>query len=111
MTAFEINAEVYHNLGLIANDETYMKAVLDLINKFIGEKKSKEETKKIHVKRNQPSSLDKYVGIFSSSREDDEKSREEYMREKYGKHFKNADKGLEVLDPAEFVNKYIVIED
>ncbi len=28
-----------------------------------------------------------------------------------GKHFKNADKGLEVLDPAEFVNKYIVIED
>lgn len=28
-----------------------------------------------------------------------------------GKHFKNADKGLEVLDPAEFVNKYILLED
>jgi predicted nucleic acid-binding protein len=27
------------------------------------------------------------------------------------KHFKNANKGLEVLDPAEFVNKYILLED
>lgn len=41
MTAFEINAQVYHNLGLIANNETYMKAVLDLINKFVGEKEAK----------------------------------------------------------------------
>lgn len=46
MTAFEINAQVYHNLGLIANNETYMKAVLDLINKFVGEKEAKEATKK-----------------------------------------------------------------
>jgi hypothetical protein len=86
MTAFEINAQVYHNLGLIANNETYMKAVLDLINKFVGEKEAKEATKKIHVKKDRPSSLEKYAGIFSSSREDDEKNREEYMREKYGRY-------------------------
>ena len=86
MTAFEINAQVYHNLGLIADNETYMKAVLDLINKFVGEKGTKETTKKIHVSRSVTLPTDKYVGIIHTSREDDERAKEQYMKEKYGQY-------------------------
>lgn len=39
--------------------------------------------KKIKVK-DMPLSIDKYIGIASPNREDDEKAREEYISEKYG---------------------------
>lgn len=88
MTAFELNAQVYYNLGYIANNESRMKKVLDLLMSFRKEDQENKEIpiKRIHVKRNQSSSLDQFAGIFSSSRSDDEKAREEYMKDKYSKY-------------------------
>lgn len=47
-------------------------------------KKDDAMVRKIHVDRSRPLPSDKYVGIITASREDDEKAREEYLTEKYG---------------------------
>lgn len=47
-------------------------------------KKGDAMVKKIHVDRSRPLPSDKYVGIITASREDDENAREKYLTEKYG---------------------------
>lgn len=83
----QINAEIYRNLGYLADSETYLQKTLDFLKKLSKQKRrdAKSATvKKIHVEDG-PLPTDKYSGLFSpSSREDDERLKEEYMRGKYG---------------------------
>lgn len=89
MTAMQMNAEIFQHLGYLADDESYMSKVLAFLKKLSSQKKSAaarttNTTKKIVVDMNRPLPTDKYVGLASSNREDDEKAREEFMRGKYG---------------------------
>lgn len=90
MRATEINAEIYRNLGYLADNEDYMQEVLTFLKKL--SLKKRENTakaaplKKFKVDMNRPSALDKYAGILHTTREEDEKAREEYMKEKYGRY-------------------------
>lgn len=89
MTATQINAEIYRNLGFLADSETYMQRVLTFLKKLSFEKKSgasKSEVKKITIDRSRPLPTDPFVGIASPNREDDEKARKAYMEEKYGQY-------------------------
>lgn len=86
MTAFELNAEVYSALQGIAGNENYMQQVLDFIKKLTHRDSQKLPTavNKIHVDRDRTLSLEKYLPLFDSSDGlDDEKLKDEYMREKY----------------------------
>lgn len=40
MTTFELNAEIYHNLSFIANDENKLKKVLSAIKRIIRSEKN-----------------------------------------------------------------------
>lgn len=87
MTAMQVNAEIYQNLGYLADSEDYMQKVLAFLKKLTTQKRSetaKGSNGKIVVDMSRPLPTDKYVGLASPNREDDEKAREEYMREKYG---------------------------
>ncbi len=89
MTATQINAEIYQNLGFLADSEDYMQKVLDFLKKLSFQKRSntaKKTSDKIFVDVSKPLPTDKYVGLISSSREDDERAKEQYMREKYGRY-------------------------
>lgn len=85
MTASQINAEIYQNLGYLADSEDYMSKVLKYLKKLSLQKSraSKKNEEKVFVDLSRPLPSDKYVGVISSSREDDEKALEQYMREKY----------------------------
>lgn len=85
MTSAQINAEIYHNLGYLADSEDYMSKVLVFLRKLSLQKSraSKNSNEKIFVDLSRPLPSDKYVGIVSPNREDDEKALEQYMREKY----------------------------
>lgn len=87
MTTKQINAEIYRNLSYLADSETYLQKTLDFLKKLSRQKRREAKSatvKKIHVEDG-PLPTDKYIGLFSpSSREDDERLKEEYMREKYG---------------------------
>lgn len=87
MTTIDINAEIYRNLGYLADSETYLQKALDFLKKLSWQKENdteNSEIKKIHVDRTRPLPSDKYVGIITSSREDDKKARKEYLTKKYG---------------------------
>lgn len=90
MTAIEINAEIYRNLGYLADSEDYLKTVLSFLKKLSLKKRNSmakaEPIKKFKVDMNRPSEMDKFKGMLTSSREDDEKAREDYMKEKYGRY-------------------------
>lgn len=86
MTSFELNAEIYRNLGYLANDEGYLRKALALLKELVGQKKSAVKTthtiKKIKVKETTLPG-EEFVGIFSKNREDDKKLLDEYLMEKY----------------------------
>ena len=86
MTTFELNAEIYRNLGCLANDEGYLRKALALLKELVGQKKSAVKTthtiKKIKVKETTLPG-EEFVGIFSKNREDDKKLLDEYLMEKY----------------------------
>lgn len=87
MTALQINAEIYRNLGYLADSETYLQQALNFLRKLSRQKEQdgvNPDVKKIHVDRTRPLPSDKYVGIITSSKEEDEKAREEYLTQKYG---------------------------
>lgn len=86
MTATQINAEIYKNLSYLADSEDYMNKVLSYLKKLSLQKSqnSKKQDEKIRVDLSRPLPSDKYVGLASPNREDDEKALEEYMRKKYG---------------------------
>lgn len=87
MTTMQINAEIYRNLGYLADSDDYMNKVLNFLKKLSRQKRQsakKVADGKIHVDVSKPLPSDKYVGLVSSNREDDEKALEEYMKEKYG---------------------------
>lgn len=89
MTIAQINAEIYQNLGFLADSEAYMQRVLTFLKKLSSEKKdriSKAEIKKIKVDSNRPLPTDPFVGIASSDRGDDEIAKKAYMEEKYGQY-------------------------
>lgn len=89
MTATQINAEIYRNLGFLADSEAYMQRVLTFLKKLSFEKENgtaKAEVQKIKIDRNRPLPTDPFVGIASPNREDDEKARKAYMEEKYGQY-------------------------
>lgn len=89
MTATQINAEIYRNLAFLADSETYMQRVLNFLKKLSFEKKndaSKSDVKKITIDRSRPLPTDPFVGMASPNREDDEKAREAYMKEKYERY-------------------------
>lgn len=84
MTTMQLNAEILRSLSYIEDNEDYLRQVLDFINK-LGHKK-KTPVKKIKVDMSVPLPTDKYVGILKSTREDDAKAKENYMKEKYGEY-------------------------
>jgi hypothetical protein len=87
MTAFELNAAVYQGLQAISGNENYMQQVLDLIKKLTKQSKTTNNNiHKIHIDLSRPSSLDEFVGMVSSNREDDKKAKEQYFKEKYEKY-------------------------
>lgn len=47
MTTFELNAEIYHNLSFIANDENKLKKVLSAIKRII--RSGKKEVQFPHI--------------------------------------------------------------
>lgn len=85
----QINAEINRNLTFLGDSDFYLQKVLDFLKSLSKQKKhdAKATTiKKIHVEDG-PLPTDKYLGMFSpSTREDDERLKEEYMREKYGRY-------------------------
>ncbi len=85
MTASQINAEIFRNLGYLADSEDYMNKVLKYLKKLSLQKSraSKKDEEKFFVDMSRPLPSDKYVGLISSRREDDERALEQYMREKY----------------------------
>lgn len=84
----EINAEIYRNLGYLADNEDYMQTVLNFLKRLSLKKRTTQAkatpVKKFKVDKSRPLPTDKYVGILKTTREDDEKAKEDYMREKYG---------------------------
>lgn len=88
MTATEINAEIYRNLGYLADNEDYMQTVLNFLKKLTVKKRNAQAksvtVKKFKVDMSSRSSLDQFAGILNTTREDDEKAKEEFMKEKYG---------------------------
>ncbi len=76
MTAFELNAAVYQGLQAISGNEDYMRQVLDLIKKLTKRSKTTviNNTKKIRVDLNRPSSLDEFVGMASPDNKDDKRT-------------------------------------
>lgn len=75
MTTLQIDNELASQLKLIsANNDLKKKA-----------KSATHDDGLIHVNRNIPLPSDRYAGIISSSREDDERDLEEYLTEKYSK--------------------------
>lgn len=89
MTTLQIDNELASQLRLISANNDLKKKVLDYIKNLTGHaKEAKSATHDdglIHVNRNIPLPSDRYVGIISSSREDDERDFEEYLTEKYSK--------------------------
>lgn len=85
MTVSQINAEIYQNLGYLADSEDYMSKVLKYLKKLSLQKSraSKKNEEKVFVDLSRPLPSDKYVGVISSNREDDGKALEQYMRKKY----------------------------
>ena len=79
MTASQINAEIFRNLGYLADSEDYMNKVLKYLKKLSLQKSraTKKNEGKIFVDLNRPLPSDKYVGLISSNREDDEKALEQ----------------------------------
>ena len=47
MTAFELNAELFRELSVIAEDEVLMKKALKALTKLTAQKKAKDETEYI----------------------------------------------------------------
>lgn len=87
MTTMEINAEIYRNLGYLADSETYLRKALDFLEKLSKQKQHDAKTstgKKMHIEDG-PLPTDKYLDLFSpGSSEDDERLKEKYLRKKYG---------------------------
>lgn len=79
MTASLINAEIFRNLGYLADSEDYMNKVLKYLKKLSLQKSraTKKNEGKIFVDLNRSLPSDKYVGLISSNREDDEKALEQ----------------------------------
>lgn len=88
MTTLQIDNELASQLNLISADYDLKKKVLDYIKSLTGYAKKAQASAHndglIHVNRNIPLPSDRYVGIISSSREDDERDLEEYLTGKYG---------------------------
>lgn len=76
-------------MGLISGNNELMRKVLDYVKSLTRQLKQtdiKGEAKSdglIHIDPTIPLPSDKFVGMVSSSREDDEKALEEYLAEKY----------------------------
>lgn len=76
-------------MGLISGNNELMRKVLDYVKSLTRQLKqtdTKREVKSdglIHIDPTIPLPSDKFVGMVSSSREDDEKALEEYLAEKY----------------------------
>ena len=89
MTTLQIDNELASQLRLISANNDLKKKVLDYIKNLTGHAKNAKSATHdggwIHVNRNIPLPSDRYVGIISSSREDDERDLEEYLTEKYSK--------------------------
>lgn len=85
MTAIEINAEIYRSLGYLSENENYLRKAMNELKKLaiqMRRETKNSSSQKIKVK-SMPLSIDKYVGIASSNRDDDEHALEEYLSEKY----------------------------
>lgn len=44
MTTFELNAEFFRQMGIIADDESYMKRALKYVKKLAAQKQEEDET-------------------------------------------------------------------
>lgn len=87
MTTMQINAEIYRNLGYLADSDDYLSKALDFLKKLSRQKRKDAKAgvvQKIHV-TDGPLPTDKYIGLFElADPKEDEKLKEEYMRQKYG---------------------------
>jgi hypothetical protein len=85
MTSIEINAEIYRSLGYLSGDENYLRKAMNELKKLVLQ--MRHETQKAPLQRikvkSMPLSIDKYVGIASSNREDDKLALEEYLSERF----------------------------
>lgn len=85
MNTTEINAEIYRSLGYLSGNESYLRKAMNELKKLtlqMRQESRQTTSKKIKVK-SIPLSLDKYVGIVSSNREDDKLALDKYLSEKY----------------------------
>lgn len=85
MSTLELNAEIYRNLGFIADSEVYLKQALDALKK-ITSIKQRDETKattKIRIRR-EPLPTAAFVGSIPVDRSADAEAREEYAHTKFG---------------------------
>jgi hypothetical protein len=80
--------QLFQGLQAISGNEDYMRQVLDLIKKLTKRSKTTvmNNTDKIRVDLNRPSSLDEFVGMASPNREEDENAKKQYFQEKYGEY-------------------------
>lgn len=90
MTTFQLNAEIFKNLSYLEDNEDYLRQALDFIKKLAHKKATAQvdsSAKKIKVYMSQPTGLEEFLPLFKhTTREDDEKAKEKYMREKYAEY-------------------------
>lgn len=85
MTANEINTEIYRSLGYLSENEDYLRKAMNELKKLVlrmRQETGQTASRRIKVK-NMPLSIDKYIGIASSDKEDDRLALEEYLSDKY----------------------------
>lgn len=89
MTTLQLDNELASQLQLISSNYGLKRKVLDYIKSLTGNTKktktkvSNKDDGLIHIDPTIPLPSDKFVGMVSASREDDEKALEEYLSEKY----------------------------
>lgn len=85
MTTLQLNNELARQMGLISDNKDLMRKVLDYVKSLTKQMKSAEtktanySDELIHVDQSIPLPSDKYIGMVSASRENDEKALEEYQ--------------------------------
>lgn len=85
MSTLELNAEIYRNLSILADNESYLHQALDALKRLVAKKEKSISPSEHKIKLSSgPTPLDKYVGILSSDPADDIKARDEYYKERYG---------------------------
>lgn len=89
MTTLQLDNELDYQMGLIASNYKLKRKVLDYIKSLTAPLNSakisaaKHDDGLIHIDPTIPLPSDKYVGMITAPREDDDKALEDYLSDKY----------------------------